>query len=266
MEPPQSPLPTRALSDTQPIAGLRPAQLAFFLDVDGTLLEFASAPEAVRVTPAIPALLRDLTQLTGGAVALISGRPLDDLERLFPDLGLPAAGQHGAERRDTSGVRQTTPLEEASWRFLRAEAQQAQRAHPRLLIEDKGRSIAIHYRRFPALAALAHWLALSLAGLSRGEFVVQRGHYVEEIKSAAADKGSAIARFMEEAPFVGRRPVFLGDDVTDEDGFRVVNRQGGVSIKVGAGVTAARWRLRDPAAVCNWLAKAIAQLRESSAA
>lgn len=260
-----NPPPARDLSDVQPIAGRRAGQLAFFLDVDGTLVDFASAPDGVRVTPAIPLLLGNLARVTGGAVALISGRQLAELDRLFPGLGLPAAGQHGAERRDASGTHQTTALAEEPWRILRTAAQRAQRAHPRLLIEDKGRSIAIHYRRVPALAAIARWLALYLAGQSRGEFVVQRGHYVEEIKSATIDKGAAIDRFMGEPPFVGRLPVFLGDDVTDEDGFRVVNRRGGVSIKVGAGATVARWRLRDPAAVGDWLAKVLVLLEGAGA-
>lgn len=243
---------TKKLTDMGPLAGRHAMELALFLDVDGTLLEIASTPDAVVVDPATPALLTQLHAITGGAVALISGRSIADLDRLFPGLALPSAGQHGAELREVDAHNALTGDEEP-WRILRTQALKVQRAHPRLLVEDKGRSIAIHYRRHPELAALARRLALYLAGQGKGKFVVQQGHCVEEIKSADVNKGRAIARMMERPPFQGRLPIFIGDDVTDEDAFCVVNQLGGLSIKVGFGPTAAPWRLRDPSAVHDWL-------------
>lgn len=235
-----------------PLARRGAGELAFFLDVDGTLLEFAEAPDRVRVGPAVPRLLAELKRVTGGAVAFVSGRPLPDLDRLFPGLDLPAAGQHGAEIRGAPPAA-PDPVADDAWQNLRAAARLAQHRHPRLLFEDKGRSIAIHYRRAPALAPIARWLALHLAGRSGGRFVVQRGHYVEELRAAGVDKGEAIRHLLGTPPFAGRTPVFVGDDLTDEDAFRLVNRLGGISVKVGAGPTVAPWRLRDPAAVIAWL-------------
>jgi trehalose 6-phosphate phosphatase len=128
------------------------------------------------------------------------------------------------------------------------------REHSGLVLEDKGASVALHYRLAPQLRDAAHERALAAAALLPGEVEVQAGKMVWEIKPVGAHKGMAIDEYMAEAPFRGRLPVFLGDDVTDEDGFHVVNRLGGHSIKVGAGESAARWRLPDPAAARAWLA------------
>lgn len=255
----------RELTDLAPLSGQRGDQLALFLDVDGTLIEFADAPELVTVRQEVPLLLARLREQTQGAVAFISGRPLIDLDWLFPDLRLPAAGQHGAELRGgctPANVSADTPAE-ASWQRVRDAARLAQEAHPRLFFEDKGRSIAIHFRRAPELAPVARWLALYLAGAGQ-ELVVQKGHYVEEIKPKNADKGAAIRGFLGGPPFAGRRPIFIGDDVTDEGGFRLVNEVGGVSIKVGGGVTEAHWRLKDPAAVIHWLEKLVIHLDQAA--
>lgn len=248
---------TDELIDVGPLAGRRAETLAFFLDVDGTLLEFAETPAGVCVGPDLPALLRRLVAATGGAVAFISGRPLADLDRLFPGLALPAAGQHGAEFRGRTGDPVAT-ASETGWSELSGAAARAQAAHPRLMFEFKGRSIAIHFRRHPAMAPVARWLALRLAGQTRGRYVAKKGHYVEEVRLADTDKGRAIERFLALPPFAGRVPVFVGDDATDEDGFRWLARHGGITVKVGGGVTAARWRLRDPAAVRGWLAEVVA--------
>jgi trehalose 6-phosphate phosphatase len=122
-----------------------------------------------------------------------------------------------------------------------------------LLLEDKSVSLALHYRQVPRLAGFAHRLAGDLVAQTRGRFKLQPGKRVVEIKPAGRDKGTAIADYMREAPFHGRLPVFLGDDATDEYGFTVVNRFGGLSVKVGPGPTRARWRLRDVAAARAWL-------------
>jgi trehalose 6-phosphate phosphatase len=124
-----------------------------------------------------------------------------------------------------------------------------------LLLENKELSLALHYRRAPRLAAYAHRLARSLLPSLGHTFCLQRGKYVVEIRPAGKDKGAAVLEFMREPPFRGRTAVFVGDDLTDELGFRTVNRLGGHAVKVGRGATAARWRLRDVRAVREWLAE-----------
>jgi trehalose 6-phosphate phosphatase len=227
---------------------------AFFLDIDGTLLEIAETPEAVRTDAADYRLLERLHRAAGGAVALISGRTLAMIDQLFAPLKLPAAGQHGYERRDGGGRRRRHRFDAARLRPMATLLRDYAREHSGLVLEDKGASVALHYRLAPQLRDAAHERALAAAALLPGEVEVQAGKMVWEIKPVGAHKGMAIDEYMAEAPFRGRLPVFLGDDVTDEDGFHVVNRLGGHSIKVGAGESAARWRLPDPAAARAWLA------------
>lgn len=227
---------------------------AFFLDIDGTLLEIAETPAAVRADAADARLLERLHAAAGGAVALVSGRTLATIDELFAPLRLPAAGQHGYERRDGDGRRRRHRFDAARLRPLAASLQAFAQRHPGVVFEDKGASIALHYRRAPALRDPAHAQALAAAALLPGEVEVQPGKMVWEVKPVGAHKGMAIEEFMRELPFRDRLPVFLGDDLTDEDGFQVVNRIGGHSIKVGAGATSARFRLPDPAAARTWLA------------
>jgi trehalose 6-phosphate phosphatase len=236
---------------------------AFFLDIDGTLLEHAERPDAVRVGPALRRLLAGLEDATGGAVALISGRPVHDIGRLFAPLRLPAAGQHGAERLSASGTlhRHRAPLA----RLARAAAQLVglTAQNPGLVFENKGMTLALHYRLAPRLRSIAQRGMRQAAARLGDEFELQAGKFVIEIRPGGKDKGSAIAEFMVEAPFAGRVPVFIGDDLTDEHGFALVNRLSGHSVKVGRGRTRARWRLADAAAVRRWLA---AYVRHGSAA
>lgn len=229
------------------------ADSAFFLDIDGTLLEIAETPEAVHADAADSRLLERLHSAAGGAVALVSGRTLAMIDKLFAPLKLPAAGQHGYERRDGAGRRRRHRFDAARLRPVASVLQDFARRHPGVVFEDKGASVALHYRRAPQLRDAAHEKALAAAALLPGEVEVQPGKMVWEVKPAGAHKGMAIEEFMRELPFRDRLPVFLGDDLTDEDGFQVVNRIGGHSIKVGAGETAARWRLADPAAARSWL-------------
>ena len=252
----------RAAAPRRPAAGrsarrvpLPRADWAYFFDIDGTLLDIADAPTGVHLDHRLRELIEQLYRATGGAVALISGRSIQDIDAMFDGVRLPVAGQHGTERRDAAArVTQHAPsaraLDEAYDRLAAAVAER-----PGLLVEHKGLSLALHYRRAPRLAAFAH--RLMRAALSRvGEaYCVQTGKRVVELKPAGRDKGGAVRDFMHEAPFRGRTPVFIGDDRTDEYGFAMVNRLRGHSIKVGPGRTAARWRLRDVAAVRAWLAR-----------
>jgi trehalose 6-phosphate phosphatase len=226
---------------------------AIFLDIDGTLLEHVERPDAVHADAALGTLLIALRDVAGGALALISGRPVATLDALFAPLRLAVAGQHGIERRSADGKlhRHAFALEPLR-RAARQLGEFAAR-HAGLLLEDKGCSLALHFRLAPQLAGAAREaVAEALATLGAG-FEIQDGKMVFELKPGGRDKGKAIEEFMAEAPFAGRLPVFIGDDTTDEYGFAIVNRIGGHSIKVGPGPSSARWRLADAAAVREWL-------------
>jgi trehalose 6-phosphate phosphatase len=188
-----------------------------------------------------------------GALALVSGRNLADLDRLFFPLRLPAAGAHGAERRTAAGrvdVRHDAAALIPALSLLEAWVG----AHPGTLLEDKQGSLALHYRAAPELEAAARVAAAAAVSRVGPEFHVQEGKKVLEIKPTAVSKGAAIAQFMTERPFAGRRPVFVGDDLVDEDGFTVVNRLGGHSVAVGVErPTNARWRVADEGHVLRWL-------------
>lgn len=225
---------------------------AYFFDVDGTLVDFADTPAAVRVSEALRQLLEALYECTGGAVALMSGRPIVEIDSLFPGTRLPVAGQHGAERRGAAG--QSSRHEPAvDLAPARERLAQAIFDKPGLLLEDKGLSLALHYRRTPKLAGFVHQTMEALLADLGGEYCLQQGKSVVELKPAGKDKGRALREFMAEAPFAGRIPLFVGDDATDEYGFAVVNELGGHAVKVGAGDTVARWRLSNVKAVEQWL-------------
>ncbi len=230
------------------------ADWAYFFDLDGTLLDFTDVPDGLRIDDALRGQIGRLYDQTGGAVALISGRSLADIDRLLDGVRLPAAGQHGTERRDAMGriTHHDFPRDRLEWAHARLAEATAGRSG--LLVEHKGLSLALHYRRAPRLGGYAHRLVRSLAPKLGTQFSIQPGKRIVEVKPAGKDKGVALVEFMAEEPFRGRTPIFVGDDLTDEYGFRAVNRLGGYSIKVGPGRTAARWRLPNVRAVRRWLA------------
>lgn len=227
---------------------------AWFFDIDGTLAQIEMSPDAVRVDGVMQYLIAALHEKTDGAVALISGRAIRDIDKLFPNFTLAAAGQHGAERRHADGslVRQPQPSE--SLLTMRDALREMERRHHGLLLEDKGLSLALHYRQVPRLGSFVLREVRALYLQMGPGFNMQTGKCVVEIVPIGNTKGTVINEFMGEAPFMGRTPAFLGDDVTDESAFAVVNDLGGVSIKVGAGPTLARYRLIDVLAVREWLA------------
>ncbi len=231
---------------------------ALFLDVDGTLLGIAEHPGAVTVDRPLASLLGRLQAAAGGAVALISGRSVADIDRLFAPLELAVAGQHGLERRDAEGRIHPHRLPLAAMENARAQLARIAANRAGVWVEDKGASLALHYRAAPQLGPeLAGLVGDIVAGLGQ-QFELQPGKMVLEVKPGGRDKGTAIAEFMQERPFLGRTPVFIGDDRTDEIGFALVNRSGGHSVKVGEGASAARWRLPDTAAVRTWLERIVA--------
>jgi trehalose 6-phosphate phosphatase len=235
------------------VPALSPA-LAYFLDIDGTLVAIASSPGGVYVDRRLRRIIEALHQSTGGAVALITGRPIADVDRLFPGFRFAVAGQHGIERRNAIGRTSLHSLPSGRLDWVRQRLAEVVAMHPGLLLEDKGLSLALHYRRAPKLGGYAHRLARAMVARLGKAYCVQPGKRVVEVRPAGKDKGKAIQAFMKEPPFRGRTPVFLGDDVTDEYGFAMVNRLGGHSVKVGPGASVASWRLREVAAVRTWLA------------
>lgn len=241
-------------------ANLPPAastEWAYFLDVDGTLLEIADTPNDVRVDAELLQMLEQLHQASGGAVALVSGRAISDLDRRLGSLRLPRAGQHGLERRDATGRLRLHAAPPEAKRVIQAALAPALERHAGLLLEDKGLTLALHYRLAPEVEDEANRLMEQLVAESGGGLIIQKGKCVVEAKPAGFDKGTAIEEYLAEAPFKGRKPVFIGDDLNDEHGFAVLNRIDGISIKVGDEDTCARYRLPDVAAVRAWLAAAL---------
>lgn len=234
---------------------------ALFLDVDGTLLDIAPRPELVRVPADLPYLLEALARRHEGALALISGRTLADLDRLFRPWRGAAAGMHGAERRraDGSGVEAGESTADrsaaAALARLRPQLGAVARHWPGAWIEDKGRTLALHYRAIPAREAE---IRDAVARLAEGESEVLRliaGKMIVELQPRHRNKGAVISAFLAEPPFRGRCAVFVGDDTTDEDGFAEINRRCGLSIRVGPepAATAAAYGLLSPAEVLSWL-------------
>ena len=231
---------------------------ALFLDVDGTLLEIAPRPELVRVPDGLPSLMVRLSAQREGALALISGRPLAQLDRLFQPWQGAAAGLHGLERRRADGTLDclVDGASAAALDRLRPKLAALAADGTGLILEDKGGTLALHYRaapqRAPEIRAVVEALQREFASALR----LIAGKMVVEFRPPSVDKGRAIAAFLAEPPFRGRRPVFVGDDTTDEDGFAEIGRRGGIAVRVGPfdGSTAANFRLPTVTAVLAWLA------------
>lgn len=227
---------------------------ALFLDVDGTLLEIAETPQGVYVSDSLRQLLSGLRARLDGALALISGRSIDNLDQLFDPLRLCSAGVHGCERRDMDGTILRPELDPTRIEPVRRQLTGFVNARKGLLLEDKGFGLAVHFRLAPRLGEEVHYAMLTALERLGPDFVLQAGKFVFEIRPAAWTKGSSIAAFMQQQPFKDRVPIFIGDDVTDEHGFEVVNALDGISIRVGdASATLARHRLASVTDVIQWL-------------
>jgi trehalose 6-phosphate phosphatase len=234
---------------------------ALFLDVDGTLLEIAPRPELVHVPAGLPALMIRRSAEREGALALISGRPLAQLDRLFQPWQGATAGLHGLERRRADGILDCVIDLDSAKALDRLRPKLAALAADGtgLMLEDKGGTLALHYRaapqREPEIFAVVEALHCEIASVLR----LITGKMVVEFQPRSADKGRAIAAFLAEPPFLGRRPVFVGDDTTDEDGFAEIRRRGGVAVRVGLfdGATTANYRLPTVEAVLAWLASSV---------
>lgn len=252
------------MSATAPLALPAPppvqAHWALFLDVDGCLLDFADRPEDVDVPAGLADALSRLARGLDGALAFVSGRRIEQLDALFAPLRIPAAGLHGLELREHADRVHVPDAAPEELRRVREAAEQVAQAHPGARVEDKDIALALHWRAAPAarsaLEALAAAALVHLPG-----YRLQHGNCVVELRPAHGDKGSAVRRLMELAPFAGRVPVYAGDDLTDEDGFSAANHLGGLSVRVGdRQPSLATHTLADTAALRRWIAEGAARL------
>lgn len=226
---------------------------ALFLDFDGTLVDLAARPESVVVDPGLTRTLMRLSGSLNGALAIVSGRSIATIDHYLGS-HFDVAGLHGAERRVAGVMRPGHAPDPVALRRALDVLQPLVRDEPRLVIEDKTLSLALHWRLVPTLEALA--LAAvdrALAAAGPG-YRIQYGHAVAEIVPTHVSKGGAVDDFLTRNPYAGRRPIFFGDDLTDEAAFAVVNRHGGVSVKIGEGATVAGARLANPGALRQCLA------------
>ena len=242
------------MAEDLPVPPLLTGNLAFFFDLDGTLAEIKPHPDQVSIPPEVRAMLKRLSELNDGALALISGRSMKELDNLSLPFRFPLAGVHGAERRDIGENTHLVTLPAELVATLQRDLEREMALMPGTELESKGMAFALHYRQAPEFETRILELARTYVRHNT-LLALQPGKCVVEIKPKGISKGAAIAAFMDEAPFAGRLPVFVGDDLTDEAGFEVVNQRGGVTIKVGKGDTIAQWRLQSVREVHLWLEK-----------
>ena len=229
-----------------------PARHALFLDFDGTLAELIDDPEAVSVPKAVVDALVRLQRDLSGALAIVSGRRIADLDRFLKPLEFAAAGVHGLERRARPGTAVETLAGPEILDDVRHAVAEVIEINKRLNLEDKGTALVLHYRTAPDLKDVAE-AVVERATRDRDDLVVMHGDNIVEVHPAGMDKGQALAAMMEAPPFKGRLPIYAGDDTTDEFALKVVRNMGGVSIKIGAKESVAEFRLEDVEAVHRWL-------------
>ncbi|WP_246205256.1 trehalose-phosphatase [Microvirga arsenatis] len=220
---------------------------ALFLDFDGTLVDIVERPDAVAVEPELPRILTRLKERLGGALAIISGRPVAFLDGRFAPHRFDMAGLHGLEHRIAGRLSMCDPEEHPALRETVARLNRIVADKDGVLIEDKGCSVAIHWRLAPHEKDFALATARAAVEALGDNYRIQYGKAVAEILPSAAGKGKVIERFLEESPYRGRHPIFVGDDLTDENGFKTVNAHGGLSVRIGPGETVAKVRLGTPA-------------------
>src|SRR5271169_3172250 len=254
--------PDMELADTTLVPDLQ--KCAILLDIDGTILDFAPSPQQVWVPTELRQTLKRINELAGGALALVSGRSLADIDLIFSPLELAAIGGHGAELRAMPGgevVMRADPLGAALKRKLAGVSELG----PGVLAEDKGYSLALHYRLAPekgnAVRAAVEKLC---ADIPPGTVEILAGKLVVEIKPAAVNKANAVCELMKLAPFAKRNPIFIGDDITDEPVFGVVAQFGGLGFSVGRVAATVNGYFEKPQSVRAWLARIAAAAQGSA--
>jgi trehalose 6-phosphate phosphatase len=227
-----------------------PDRAAYLLDFDGTLVDIAPTPQSVEVDPALPGHLAGLRRLCGDAVAIVSGRPVAEVDGFLPGAAYAVAGEHGtALRLSPDAKMETIQLDPLPADWLLA-ARQLAAAHPGALMEAKRHGFALHYRAAPHTGASLEAALKTLVAQDSAGYEMIAAKMAWEIRPRGIDKGSAVRTLMEHAPFAGRIPVFVGDDVTDEDGMRAAREMGGVGLRVPEVFV-------DPAGVRAWIAKLV---------
>jgi trehalose 6-phosphate phosphatase len=237
-----------------PAAAADLSSIALLLDVDGTMLDTAVTPKSVLVPGSLRESLEQLHAKSGGAVAFVSGRLIADVDRLFAPLRLPAIGGHGAQIR-LSGEGQTQARHaDLIGEDCRRQVAASASTDPRVIVENKGSSLAVHYRLAPHLEET---LKSKLAGIvaDRDDLELMHGKAVIEIKSKRFNKGAAVYELMQNEPFLHRKPVFVGDDVTDESVFASLPLLDGVGYSVGRYIAGASGMFCSPQQVRDWLAE-----------
>lgn len=226
---------------------------AILLDVDGTILDIAPSPQEVRVPDSLRRALATIADSVGGALALVSGRPISDLDAIFAPLRLPLIGGHGAEIRPADGAaveRRAAPLDPALAQTLKDIAAR----HSGILIEDKGYSLALHYRAVSKLGPALVQEVRQACDAAPGRLIeLLNGKAVIEVKTAGINKGTAVRELMSHPPFAGRAPIYIGDDTTDEDAFAVLPEFSGIAISVGRRFAGVDEHFDSPAEVRSWL-------------
>lgn len=228
---------------------------AFFFDFDGTLVALAPRPDLVAVEPYVREVLDALAVQFDGAVAVVTGRPLDVVDGFLAPVALPIAAEHGSIRRDSRGALHIDEGNEEAVAAAHAALEPFAEDNAGLILERKRSSIALHYRQRPELAALCERAVQGVVAENLG-LVILPGKMVFELKPKGIDKGDAVRAFLEEVPFQGRTPIFIGDDVTDEHAFEVVNALGGLSVKIDEGDTLAHFRT-DRKGLFEWLIRLV---------
>jgi trehalose 6-phosphate phosphatase len=256
---PHDPLPPPPLPDAS-------ARWAIFLDVDGTLLDFADDPLAVRPDAALLELLHALHRRLDGALALVSGRELTDVDRLFDSAHWAAAGLHGLQLRHADGERRDFAVAPAQQARMRDVAHTLAARFDGVQLEDKHAAIALHCRRAPAQLPALHEAAIAVMTHLPG-YELQPGNLVLEFKPTGMDKGRAVLELLQHAPFVDRQPVYLGDDLTDEHAFASINSRHGLSVRIGTREPSlADFTLPGPAAAEAWLSRVLDALTHGAPA
>jgi trehalose 6-phosphate phosphatase len=258
---PQSRLSSQTVQDRNmdiaaPILIPNLQECAILLDVDGTILDLAPTPREVWVPHSLRHTIAQLSERTGGALALVSGRSLSDLDLLFAPLQLPAVGDHGAEFRPVAGGQAETgrkiPFDPALKRQFATIAE----IGPGILVEDKRYSIALHYRLAPESEdAVRREVARICAGNPAAAIEILPGKSVLEVKQVGFNKGTGVRELMTRPPFADRHPIFIGDDVTDESVFKIIPEFDGLAFSVGRQVSGVDGHFEKPEAVRGWLAR-----------
>lgn len=229
---------------------------ALFLDFDGTLVGFADDPAAVGIAPAALTSLGALVERLNGALAIVSGRRVVDLDRFLSPLAFIAAGVHGLELRRAPGGGIESSVDPHALDRVRDRLNSALRQWPGLRLEDKGKALVLHYREHPELEDVSRE---TMEDATRGEtgLKIMPGNRIVEVHPAGMDKGIAVEALLREPAFAGRIPLYVGDDTTDEYAMAAVQRHGGIGVKVGPGDSVAQARLSNVAAVHEWLARGL---------